>query len=162
MTFSHPVAVITSDEQALIVASDLAEDFQRDSALRDWRAQWQSLLAQGRLPAGSPPPAAGQALVPMEALLMGRGQLALAQQWGRALDQVSAGMDALTPRASERELLALTKSMKAVTVLFQNDVAAALEGEDDRPALRDSLQALRDELGLSDAQVAGLVARGVV
>ena len=99
----------------------------RDSALRDWRAQWQSLLAQGRLPAGSAPPAAGQALVPMEALLMGRGQLALAQQWGQALDQVSAGLGALTPRASERELLALTKSMKAVTVLFQNDVAAALD-----------------------------------
>jgi len=35
MTLSHPVAVITSDEQALIVASDLAEDFKRDSALRD-------------------------------------------------------------------------------------------------------------------------------
>ncbi|MDQ0651323.1 SfnB family sulfur acquisition oxidoreductase [Pseudomonas cedrina] len=35
MTFSHPVAVITSDEQALIVASDLAEDFRRDSAQRD-------------------------------------------------------------------------------------------------------------------------------
>lgn len=35
MTFSHHVAVITSDEQALIVASDLAEDFKRDSALRD-------------------------------------------------------------------------------------------------------------------------------
>jgi hypothetical protein len=28
MTFSQHVAVITSDEQALIVASDLAEDFQ--------------------------------------------------------------------------------------------------------------------------------------
>ena len=35
MTFSQHVAVITSDEQALIVASDLAEDFKRDSALRD-------------------------------------------------------------------------------------------------------------------------------
>ena len=35
MPFSHPVAVITSDEQALIVASDLAEDFRRDSAQRD-------------------------------------------------------------------------------------------------------------------------------
>ena len=35
MTSSHHVAVITSDEQALIVASDLAEDFKRDSALRD-------------------------------------------------------------------------------------------------------------------------------
>ncbi len=35
MTLSQPVAVITSDEQALIVASDLAEDLRRDSALRD-------------------------------------------------------------------------------------------------------------------------------
>lgn len=99
----------------------------RDTNLRDWRAQWQSLLAQGRLPTGTPPPAAGQALVPMEALLMGRGQLALAQKWGQALDQVTAGMDKLTPRSSERELLAVTKSMKAVTVLFQNEVAAALD-----------------------------------
>ncbi|OBZ22385.1 SfnB family sulfur acquisition oxidoreductase [Pseudomonas protegens] len=35
MSLSQHVAVITSDEQALIVASDLAEDFKRDSALRD-------------------------------------------------------------------------------------------------------------------------------
>ncbi|MGY2292456.1 SfnB family sulfur acquisition oxidoreductase [Pseudomonas sp. SDO528_S397] len=35
MTHTHPVAVITSDEHALIVASDLAEDFRRDSAQRD-------------------------------------------------------------------------------------------------------------------------------
>ncbi|MEO8489260.1 SfnB family sulfur acquisition oxidoreductase [Pseudomonas sp.] len=35
MTFSANVAVITSDEHALIVASDLAEDFRRDSAQRD-------------------------------------------------------------------------------------------------------------------------------
>ncbi|KPA92248.1 MULTISPECIES: SfnB family sulfur acquisition oxidoreductase [Pseudomonas] len=33
--FSPRVAVISSDEQALIVASDLAEDFKRDSQLRD-------------------------------------------------------------------------------------------------------------------------------
>lgn len=35
MPLSHHVAVITSDEQALVVASDLADDFKRDSALRD-------------------------------------------------------------------------------------------------------------------------------
>ena len=48
MTLSHPVAVITSDEQALIVASDLAEDFRRDSALRDreWQVSTQPALAQ--------------------------------------------------------------------------------------------------------------------
>lgn len=99
----------------------------RESSLLDWRAQWQSLFAQGRLPAGSPPPVGGNALVPMEALLMGKGQLALAQKWGQALDEVTAGMDKLTPRSSEREMLAVTKSMKAVTVLFQNEVAAALD-----------------------------------
>lgn len=99
----------------------------RDSGLRDWRAQWQSLLAQGRLAPGAQPPAPGQALVPMEALLMGKGQLALAQTWGQALDQVTAGLGRLTPGSSEHELLAVTKSMKAVTVLFQNEVAAALD-----------------------------------
>ncbi|MGE0349007.1 imelysin family protein [Hydrogenophaga sp.] len=99
----------------------------RDTSLRDWRAQWHSLYTQGRLPPGTPPPAAGQALVPMEALLMGRGQLALAARWGRALDQVDAGVGRLTPDSSESELLAVTKSMKAVTVLFQNEVAAALD-----------------------------------
>ncbi|WP_104904128.1 SfnB family sulfur acquisition oxidoreductase [Pseudomonas sp. LH1G9] len=35
MTLSTHVALITSDEQALIVASDLAEDLRRDSAQRD-------------------------------------------------------------------------------------------------------------------------------
>ncbi|SDV07571.1 SfnB family sulfur acquisition oxidoreductase [Pseudomonas mucidolens] len=35
MTRSQAVAVITSDEHALIIASDLAEDLRRDSALRD-------------------------------------------------------------------------------------------------------------------------------
>ncbi|MGC5703991.1 SfnB family sulfur acquisition oxidoreductase [Pseudomonas sp. NFXW11] len=35
MSLSQHVAVIASDEQALIVANDLAEDFKRDSALRD-------------------------------------------------------------------------------------------------------------------------------
>jgi uncharacterized protein len=99
----------------------------REGGLKDWRSQWQNLLVQGRLPPGAPPPEAGSALVPMEALLMGRGQLTLAQKWGQALDQVTAGMEKLAPRSSERELLAVTKSMKSVTVLFQNEVAAALD-----------------------------------
>lgn len=99
----------------------------REVALSDWRAQWRSLLAQARLPQGAPPPAAGQALIPMEALLMGRGQLALAQRWGQALDQITAGLNQLTPQSDEDELLAVAQSMKAATVLFQNEVAAALD-----------------------------------
>ncbi|MEK1943668.1 MAG: SfnB family sulfur acquisition oxidoreductase [Pseudomonas sp.] len=35
MSISSHAAVISSDEQALIIASDLADDFKRDSALRD-------------------------------------------------------------------------------------------------------------------------------
>ncbi|MCW5654752.1 imelysin family protein [Hydrogenophaga sp.] len=99
----------------------------RESSLRDWRAQWQSLQTQARLRPGANPPAGGTALIPLEALLLGRGHLALAQRWGQALDQVGAGMDRLTPRSSERELLAVAKSMKALTVLYQNEVAAALD-----------------------------------
>lgn len=99
----------------------------RDTALSDWRTQWQSLLAQARLPPGAPPPAAGQALVPMEALLMGKGHLDLAQRWGQALDQVTAGLNRLTPQSSEDELLGVAQTMKVVTVLFQNEVATALD-----------------------------------
>lgn len=101
----------------------------RETNLADWRAQWQSLRAQARLtPAQlAQPPQPGQSLVPIEALLMGKGQLALAQRWAQALDAVNAGMAALKPQASARELLALTQRMKAVTVLYQNEVAGALD-----------------------------------
>jgi uncharacterized protein len=101
----------------------------REANLADWRAQWQSLKAQARLRPGqyAQPPVPGQALVPIEALLIGKGQLALAQRWARSLDAVDAGMAALSPSSGERELLALTSQMKAVTVLYQNEVAAALD-----------------------------------
>lgn len=101
----------------------------RETNLADWRAQWQSLRAQARLtPAQlAQPPQPGQSQVPIEALLMGKGQLALAQRWAQALDAVNAGMDALKPQATARELLALTQRMKAVTVLYQNEVAGALD-----------------------------------
>ena len=50
MPFSTNVAVITSDEHALVVASDLAEDFRRDSAQRDRerRLPWPELDAFSR------------------------------------------------------------------------------------------------------------------
>jgi uncharacterized protein len=101
----------------------------REANLADWRAQWQSLKAQARLLPGqyAEPPRPGLALVPIEALLIGKGRLALAQHWAQALDAVDAGMSALSPKSGDRELLALTGRMKAVTVLYQNEVAAALD-----------------------------------
>lgn len=106
----------------------------RAANLAGWRAQWHSLLAQARLtPAQTQnPPVPGQALVPIEALLLGKGQIALAQRWVQALDQVTARLDKLKPTAAsrasdQRELLALAQSLKVVTVLFQNDIASALD-----------------------------------
>ncbi|MDR7153158.1 putative lipoprotein [Hydrogenophaga palleronii] len=99
----------------------------REVALSDWRAQWQSLLAQARLPQGAPPPAPGQALVPMQALLMGKGELDLAQRWGQALEKITVGLNQLTPDSDENALLAVTQTMKAATALFQNEVAPALD-----------------------------------
>ena len=106
----------------------------REANLAAWRAQWQSLLAQARLtPAqyqSAPEP--GQALLPIEALLYGKGHIALAQRFAKTLDEVSARMDKLTPQAppravDQRALLALAQSLKAVTVLYQAEVASALD-----------------------------------
>ncbi|MBK1685860.1 hypothetical protein CKO18_20115 [Rhodoferax fermentans] len=106
----------------------------RETNLAGWRAQWHSLLAQGRLSEAqrTQPPTPGQALVPIEALLLGQGQIALAQRWAQALDAVNTRIDQLPAQASsraaeQRELLALTAALKAITVLFQNEVASALD-----------------------------------
>ena len=100
-----------------------------ESNLADWRAQWASLRAMARLEAAQyarpPQPEAG--LVPIEALLIGKGQLTLAQRWAQAIDAVSVSMAALSAAAPEAQLLALGKEMKALTVMYKNEVAAALD-----------------------------------
>lgn len=95
----------------------------------DWRAQWQSLQAQARLRPGqrAQPPTPGESLLSIEALLLGKGQLALAERWGRAIDAVTAALDALPAQPKEAELMALSSRMKAVTSLYQGQVAAALD-----------------------------------
>ena len=95
----------------------------------EWRAQWQALRTQARLSAAqrAQPPQPGQGLVPIEALLMGKGQIALAQRWGQALDRADAAIAALPAKAGEKELMALSKTLKGVTTLFQAEVAAALD-----------------------------------
>lgn len=101
----------------------------REANLADWRAQWQSLLAMARLDSDqyAAPPVPGEALVPIEALLLGKGLVPLAQRWAQAIDRTSADLAALTPEASDDGLLAIAQRMKAVTVLYQNEVAAALD-----------------------------------
>jgi predicted lipoprotein len=100
-----------------------------ESNLAGWQAQWHSLLTQARLTEAQyrNPPPAGKSLVPIEALLLGKGKLALAGRWVAVLDKVSVAMAALKSQSTPSELLALTQLMKAVTVLFQNEVATALD-----------------------------------
>lgn len=106
----------------------------REANLAGWRAQWASLKAQGQLTPAQrlAPPEPGQTLVPIEALLLGKGHIALAQRWAKALDAVTARLDALPAAAparssDHRQLLALSAALKAVTALYQNEVATALD-----------------------------------
>lgn len=95
----------------------------------DWQAQWSSLRAQARLTPDmrNAPPVPGQSLVPIEALLLGKGHIALAERWGKAIDAASASLSSLPAQPSERELLALARTLKGVSSLYQAEVAAALD-----------------------------------
>jgi uncharacterized protein len=109
-----------------------APEFARTAAAdnaAEWRVQWQALLTQARLrpEQRSQPPQPGQGLLPVEALLMGKGQIALTQRWVQALDRADSAIAALPAKAGEKELMALSKILKGVTTLFQAEVAAALD-----------------------------------
>lgn len=95
----------------------------------EWRAMWQALRAQARLtPAQQKqPPRPGEGLVPIEALLMGKGHIALAQRWGQSLDRADAAITALPAKAGDAQLMALSNTLKGVTTLYQAEVAAALD-----------------------------------
>lgn len=95
----------------------------------EWLAQWQALVMQARLSPAQrqQPPQPGQGLIPIEALLMGKGHIALAQRWATALDAADTALQRLPAGAGERELMALSKTLKGVTTLYQAEVAAALD-----------------------------------
>lgn len=106
----------------------------RVANIESWRSQWRSLLALGRMSTQQrqQPPAAGEGIVPIEALLRAQGHIALADRWGRSLDAVTQRLVALPMQApatarDEAQLLALASTLKAVTVLFQQEVATALD-----------------------------------
>lgn len=109
----------TPEFARLALADDLAE----------WRVQWQALRAQARLRPQQvrQPPQPGQGLLAIEALLMGKGHIALAQRWGKAIDAADAAFEHLPARPDAPTLMALSKTLKGVTTLYQGEVATALD-----------------------------------
>ena len=101
----------------------------RAANLAEWQAQWAALKVQAQLSAEQrqSPPQAAQGPIPIEALLLGKGQIALAARWAQALDKAGARITALPPNADTQTLMALAQDMKAVTTLFQNEVSVALD-----------------------------------
>ena len=119
-------------QRARTAGDDRAPAFARQAMAdntAEWRAQWQALRAQARLKPEqvSQPPQPGQGLIPIEALLMGKGHIALARRWGQALDAADAAVGQLSATPSPDELMALSKTLKGVTTLYQAEVAAALD-----------------------------------
>ena len=134
MHIEKPVKTVQTTGNALKGNPPRFARLTREANLASWRAQWASLRAQGQLTAQQrqQPPVPGGAGVPIEALLLGKGHIALAQRWAQALNAVSHRLAALpdpapTRAADHRQLLALAAALKAVTVLYQTEVATALD-----------------------------------
>lgn len=101
----------------------------REVNTQEWLAQWRPLYAQAALtPAHrQAPPQAGHDLIPIEALLLGKGHLTLAQRWHVALDAANRALLQLSPGASTADVLACAGQLKTVSTLFQTEVAGALD-----------------------------------
>jgi predicted lipoprotein len=100
--------------------------------LAEWRAQWESLRAQALLAdPRAVPPRPGEDFVPIEALLYGKGQMQLAARWRQAVTATDAAMGALYARGAAANdaaaFEAATRRLKDLTVLYQQEVAAALD-----------------------------------
>lgn len=93
-----------------------------------WQTQWKVLREQaGVTPAQRrAPPPPGEALVPIEAVLLGKGEMALAARWSAALAQADAAMASADP-ARSATVLSAANALKSLSLLFQNEVASSLD-----------------------------------
>ncbi|GAB3431846.1 imelysin family protein [Giesbergeria sinuosa] len=94
----------------------------------EWQTQWQALQTQALLrPGQKRPPQPEEQLIPIEALLRGKGHLVIANRWSALLGEVGKAIEHLTAQSSLAECLAVAKKMKVVTLWYQNEVAQALD-----------------------------------
>ncbi|HEY9095043.1 MAG TPA: imelysin family protein [Hydrogenophaga sp.] len=126
MHIEQPVqkAQTAGDGRAPVFARQRMADNQAE-----WRSQWAALRAQAGLTPEyrDRPPQPGQGLIPIEALLLGKGHIALAQRWTQALAAADTTFAQLPLQPDETTLMALSKTLKGVTSLYQGEVAAALD-----------------------------------
>lgn len=92
----------------------------------EWAVQLGALLSQARWN-HELPPRRGEEMIPIEALLRGKGHLSKANRWGHALDDIKQFFEQLNPQSPSSQWLAFAKKMKSVTTLYQNEVAQALD-----------------------------------
>lgn len=100
-----------------------------DANWQEWHAQWRRLYAQAVLTPAQrlTPPRPGQDLIPIEALLLGKGHQKLAQQWHAAIEQVNRSVQQLGPESGPADVLVCAGRIKTASTLFQTEIAAALD-----------------------------------
>lgn len=93
-----------------------------------WQAQWKALREQAGVTPEQrlAPPNPGQALVPIEAILLGKGEIALAAKWNASLVQADKAISVADP-IQAASVLNATAAMKSLNLLFQNEVASSLD-----------------------------------
>jgi uncharacterized protein len=87
-------------------------------------ARWAALEALMRVVPAAPRPVPGEALVPVEMLLRGRGLNVLADRLTASIDKAAAALQAAPSAASRREAAA---ALAALSGLAERDIAPALD-----------------------------------
>ncbi|WP_151638929.1 imelysin family protein [Noviherbaspirillum aerium] len=91
---------------------------------RSWAAHWESLRALA-ISTGQDAPRPGDAVIPIDLYLRGRGQGALAERWKTSVMQADSQMRGISPGAQNR-LLPAAKSLAATKRMAEDEVAPAL------------------------------------
>lgn len=109
-----------------------APDYPRNASsdtIASWAATWAGLRSVTALPAASPTPVPGEALVPLETYLRGKGLNPLADKLRQATDAVDAAM-AQVQKAGTRDkgpIQQAAKELAALKFLAESEVAPALQ-----------------------------------
>ena len=99
------------------------------NTLAAWAATWAGLRSVTVLPAGSATPTPGEALVPLETYLRGKGLNPLADKLRRAADTVDTSMAQVQKNGVQNKaaIQQTAKSLAALKFLAESEVAPALQ-----------------------------------